>query len=453
MIGGGPFGFAPGEWTDDTSMAIAIAEAVRSGADLLDEFTQDQLVARWVDWSVDAKDMGTQTRAVLGASRRLPGAAAARQHAKDVHEQAGRSAGNGSLMRTGPVALAYLNDPDRLAEAARSISGLTHYDRDAGDACVLWCLAIRHAIEHGEFDVRVGLPWLPDDQRDRWAGLITEAESRQPRDFPHNGWVVEAFQAAWSAIVTTQVPVEDPVARSYSASHLQFALEAAVRGGNDTDTVAAIAGSLLGARWGVSAVPLHWQRDLHGWPDLRYRDLIELAADRGSEPEPPTYEALAQLRLATIHPHDPDVVMGGINAAHELPVTCDAVVSLCRSVSHLVPVGLTEQRNHVEVWLIDKPGHDANPHVQFVLDQAARAVQDMRSEGRRVFLHCAAGQSRTPAVGAIYGANVQDVLARDELAKLLAIMPDSRVGEHFIDAIDERDGLRDRSSARECAFG
>ena len=51
MIGGGPFGFEPGEWTDDTSMAIAIAEVLRTGLDLRARDAQDLIVQRWLDWS------------------------------------------------------------------------------------------------------------------------------------------------------------------------------------------------------------------------------------------------------------------------------------------------------------------------------------------------------------------------------------------------------------------
>ena len=133
MIGGGPFGFEPGEWTDDTSMAIAIAEVLRTGLDLRARDAQDLIVQRWLDWSHTAKDIGNQTRAVLGATRRRPSAKAARIHAQAHHNRSGRSGGNGSLMRTAPVALGYLHDPGGLAEAARAISDLTHYDHDAGD--------------------------------------------------------------------------------------------------------------------------------------------------------------------------------------------------------------------------------------------------------------------------------------------------------------------------------
>src|SRR5258708_34915832 len=59
---------------------------------------------------------------------------------------------------------------------------------------------------------------------------------------------------------------------SSASTTCALALDAAVRGGNDTDTVAAIAGGLLGAAYGASAVPADWRRVLHGWPDLRTHD-------------------------------------------------------------------------------------------------------------------------------------------------------------------------------------
>jgi len=75
-----------------------------------------------------------------------PGAAARmRQAAADLHARTGRTACNGSLMRTSPVALARLGDPDAIAQAATAVSALTRADPVAGDACVLWCLAIDRA--------------------------------------------------------------------------------------------------------------------------------------------------------------------------------------------------------------------------------------------------------------------------------------------------------------------
>ena len=185
-------------------------------------------------------------------------AAAAAEH----HARTGRSGGNGSLMRTAPVALADLHDAEGLTEAAREVSALTHADPQAGEACVLWCLAIRHGVLHGTFD---GLRLALD-----------EAEANPPELFDRNGWVVQALQGAWSAIARTPVPPLDPASGSSPGQHFQHALAATVRGGRDTDTVAAIAGGLLGAVWGAAAVPPTWKRVVHGWPGLRAEDLARL---------------------------------------------------------------------------------------------------------------------------------------------------------------------------------
>jgi ADP-ribosylglycohydrolase len=276
MTGGGGFEWDAGEWTDDTAMAIAVAEVAATGSDLRSAQAQDRIVARWIDWARGAKDVGVQTRSVLSVVE-TGGAARAREAAAALHERTGRSGGNGSLMRTAPVALAYLDDEDGLVEAASELSALTHFDREAGEACVLWCLAIRHAVLTGALDVRVGLDRLEPGRREAWSDRIDAAEASRPADFTQNGWVVEALQAAWSAIAVTPVPREDPTAGTSHADHLRLALEAAVRGGRDTDTVAAIAGGLLGAVHGASAVPTQWREILQGWPGIRASDLVALA--------------------------------------------------------------------------------------------------------------------------------------------------------------------------------
>jgi ADP-ribosyl-[dinitrogen reductase] hydrolase len=274
MVGGGGLGWAPGEWTDDTSMAIAIAEVAATGRDLRDEAAQDDIVRRWHEWSRTARDVGIQTRRVLDEVGNQKGwAATALAASRALHERTGRTAGNGALMRTAPVALAYLGEQDvaALVTAARRLSALTHYDQDAQDACVLWCCAIRHGVLTGDLDVRVGLRHLHDDRRETWSARLDVAEASRPWDIPNNGWVVAALQAAWSAITTTGAGDDGP------AGHLTRGLDAAVRAGDDTDTVAAIAGGLLGAVYGASAVPEQWRRLLHGWPGLRSEDLLALA--------------------------------------------------------------------------------------------------------------------------------------------------------------------------------
>lgn len=267
-FGIGHFGHARGEWTDDTSMAVPILRALAAGESLTDPETLGGVVAAWLAWSLTARDVGVQTSAVLRGLRGEPTEEEAVRAARAVHERTGRSAGNGSLMRTGPVALGHLADGAEpgLVEAATRIAALTHTEPDNADACVLWCLAIRHAIRTGELAMTDQLGWLPAERRDRWAGLIDEATAPgvRPHDFAaQNGWVVAAFQAALSAITHT--------------GSLVSALEEAVRGGRDTDTVAAITGSLAGALHGASALPQEWLPLLHGWPGLRADDLADLA--------------------------------------------------------------------------------------------------------------------------------------------------------------------------------
>ncbi|KQR34249.1 ADP-ribosylglycohydrolase family protein [Curtobacterium sp. Leaf154] len=266
MTGGGSFGWAPGEWTDDTSMAVPILRTVARG-DPASESALDGLVAAWAAWSVDAPDVGIQTRNVLtGLEART--ASVARAAARREHESKGRSAGNGSLMRTAPLVLAFLRgdvgEEERLAAAARAISDLTHYESDAGDACVLWCAAIRHAVLTGELDLLRGIDLLDLDRRRLWVERIVTAEHSQPVDFTEsNGWVVSALQAAYAAVK--------------HSSSLEDALIRAVRTGNDTDTVAAIAGGLAGALYGASSLPAEWRELLHGWPNLRADDIVALS--------------------------------------------------------------------------------------------------------------------------------------------------------------------------------
>ncbi|EYR64552.1 crystallin [Actinotalea ferrariae CF5-4] len=293
MVGGGAFGWAPGEWTDDTQMAVVLLEAAeravsldRSLLDLLDD-----VALGWVAWAGSAKDVGAQTRAVLSAAARpgQPTAARLTAAATAHHERSGRSGGNGSLMRTAPVALAFLSDARAMAHAARTVSALTHHDPDAGDACVLWCAALRHAVLTGELDARAGLDLLPPDRQGTWSARLDEAEQRHPASYVRNGWVVEALMAAWSALVPEgQDEPDGPPATP--GNRLRRSLERAVRGGGDTDTVAAIAGALAGARWGASAVPQEWVERVHGWPrrlrvaELGRRGLAVATRSPGQEP-------------------------------------------------------------------------------------------------------------------------------------------------------------------------
>ena len=425
MIGGGLGGIAPGQWSDDTEMAVCIAQVAATGADLRPDQALDEIAAQFLRWYADGPpDIGIQTRSVLAETRRRGGGAATmREVSRELHERTGRTAGNGSLMRTGPVALAHLGDAQAIAEAARAISALTHADPVAGDACVLWCLAIAHAVRTGRLDVRVGLPHVDTAY---WAPLLDEAEQVEPSHYAaSNGWVVAALLGAWSAISRTDGLVPG--------------LHAAVAGGGDTDTVAAIAGQLLGAAHGASAVPSRYRRRLHGWPGLRVRDLHRLAflaVHRGQDgPEGwPSATTLPSYRWAettvTPHPDDEGVLLGAVGAVR--PGVADAVVSLCRMGSPLPGIA---PEDHVELWLVDKD--DANNDLPGQLLDGANAVRELRREGKTVLLHCVHAHSRTPTVAAVYGAMVTGSSPRAALERVLAVLPSASPRRSFVRALDD----------------
>ncbi|MGX1768611.1 ADP-ribosylglycohydrolase family protein [Dietzia sp. NPDC055343] len=174
MIGGGLGGFAPGQWTDDTTMAWCVLDAASRGDGLLAEGALTTIARHFRRWyDSGPSDIGNQTRAVLHAAGSEPTAAAVREAAVRFSARHERSAGNGSLMRTAPVALAHLGDREAIARAATEVSALTHADPSAGQACLLWSLAIDRAVRERVFDIRSGLAFLDDDEaRSIWASRI-----------------------------------------------------------------------------------------------------------------------------------------------------------------------------------------------------------------------------------------------------------------------------------------
>jgi ADP-ribosylglycohydrolase len=459
MKGGGPFGFAPAEWTDDTSMAIPIAQALldsASDAGSSSPAALTMVVRAWTSWAAEAKDVGAQTSSVIAAARRLAAASGREVQAEDFsaaaadfHSGTGRSAGNGSLMRTAPLALAYLDwEPSELMAAAGVVSALTHADPDAQDACGLWCVAIRHAVLTGQLDVRVGLPLLPGERAAVWLGRIETAEQSRPRDFTRNGWVVEAFQGAWSAIHYASLSAAGP-------AHLRAALEEAVRGGRDTDTVAAIAGGLLGAAYGYTAVPFEWRQRLHGWPGLRARDLMMLGMELGRgegrrvaswpRPERQDYSMWGRTDALAQHPHDDGVWLGGVGSLGRVTeLGIDAVVSLCRLGTLDVP-GVAPE-DHATFWVVDSAVEGDNAHGAFVLREAAAAVERYRAEGKTVLLHCVRAESRTPTVAALHGARVARISPLEALADLQRVLPGARPNPLFMKVLGEAETTTDTAA-------
>ncbi len=441
-FGRGKLGHGIGEWTDDTSMAVPILQALARGDSLNDASTLGWIVAEWEAWSHGAPDIGVQTRDVISRMGGKFTEQRAREAAEAQHVFAGRSGGNGSLMRTGPVALGYLEDGQEaaLVEAAGRIAQLTHWEDDNLDACALWCLAIRHAIRTGEFDIRSQLDWIPLERRDRWAKLIDEALTPRahPRDFmENNGWVVRAFQGALAAI--------NGAAASSGRTRLVDALERAVRGGRDTDTVAAIAGSLGGAIWGATQLPVAWLRIVHGWPGLNANELSALAflATRRGKSMADGWPLAARVPadgfLQTSprrHPHDEGVWLGSLSGLDELAPEVSVVVSLTRIGAAQLPQGVES----IQVRLIDQP--DCNANLDSLLISITDAVAAVRAEGRQVYIHCAEARSRTAAVAALYAIRHRGIAPEQAWAGVAAALP------HFAPAAELREAVDRIASSR-----
>jgi ADP-ribosylglycohydrolase len=445
MKGGGEFGWAPGEWTDDTLMAVVIAETAAAGADLRTVPAQDAIITGWARWAKDARNVDVQTRSVLDALRdgTAAGAAAA---SRQRHERTRQTAGNGSLMRTAPVALAFLDDPDGLTEAATAISALTHHDPEAGEACVLWCHAIRHAVLTGRLDAFAGLDRLPEPGRARWDERLRQAEYARTRDYTRTGRVVEAFQAAWCAITTTEIPQDEPAAGSFRADHLRLALEEAVRGSRDAGTVAAVAGGLLGAAHGASAVPARWRLELHGRPGLRARDLVALAATiaTGGTFALPVYGGGHRPAVIVPHPDDPGVLLADLAGARALPDEVTAVVSLCPVAEQDEETILARIPHWLEVRLADTDDPAENQNLGFVLHDTVTALERLRADGHVILVHCVAAYSRTPTIGALYAMRRTGADPSEAIAAMERALPEADPTDAFRDALEQtrRDGGR-----------
>lgn len=270
MIGGGLGPYQPGEWTDDTQMAICIAKVADFGLPLTTDAAHDEIGENFLNWLHDgATDVGIQTRAVLTEAAAGTGDVSDRLRAaaQEYNAYTNRSAGNGALMRIAPIGISFLWDRESTARAARDIATLTHPDQVVQESCVLWAEAMRVAVLDGELDIRAGMDLILESSRDAWEQILADADNGiiDPRS---NGYTVSALQCAWFAVRSTL--------DLFGEGAVYEGLRQAVKLGGDTDTVAAIAGALLGARWGESAVPQEWQKPLHGWPDMTGADLADL---------------------------------------------------------------------------------------------------------------------------------------------------------------------------------
>jgi ADP-ribosyl-[dinitrogen reductase] hydrolase len=230
-----------GEYTDDTQMALLIAESFLQNNGLL---ASD--LARFQTWAKTAKDVGIQTRAVVNMDGyvRDPEVCSSQYHA--AHPDS--SAGNGAVMRCAPVALFCLDSLDRLVEVSRASARVTHHDPKAQSSCVILNAWIQAAICRGTRDGRAeAIVLLDETERSPWHRL-EQIESYKEDDIKSSGYTVDTLEAAaWSFLATATY--EEAVVR---AANL----------GDDADTVAAVCGALAGAYYGYAAIPERWRHQV-----------------------------------------------------------------------------------------------------------------------------------------------------------------------------------------------
>jgi ADP-ribosyl-[dinitrogen reductase] hydrolase len=274
MVGGGPWD--PGEWTDDTGMALCVAEGIlENPTDPVPEAGR-----RFLEWRQRAKDVGGTISAALSAFR---GDWAAASRATP-QAQSGMAAGNGSLMRTLPVALAYSDADAMLLHSAR-LSAMTHWDPQAEVCCAVYCLWIRAllegeslqpawlaALEAGRAAVARG-PFAPDTPgpaplpAEFWGRMVRveslSYDELQPSGYA--GYALECLEAAvWCCL--------------HSGS-LEQTLILAVNLAGEADTMGAVAGGAAGAAWGRDAIPTRWLTKLQRREEIE-RTALRLAAVR-----------------------------------------------------------------------------------------------------------------------------------------------------------------------------
>jgi ADP-ribosyl-[dinitrogen reductase] hydrolase len=408
MCGGG--GWRKAEWTDDTQMALLVAGSLLDN----DGLNESDMFARFQAWlAAGPADVGIQTRSVLGSG--LPWESAARRHFEAGH----RAAGNGSIMRTTPAAIHFSRfGADISAKAARTISDLTHGDPAAGDGCAIFHRLVAAALD-GDDPLDVlgeALAGVPADRRAKWETTLapgwTPTDATEPNGavWPTLGTAVWALRNGWS---------------------FEAAMRRVIDVGGDTDTIACVAGGLLGAVQGVQAIPSRWATplngelpgnepvaaDLAGLQDLALRlDGADVSLDGPVEPdgiEP--VEVLDGLWLSDL--------LGAVNAPDGA-----VVISLCRTFGRITSA------DRRQVYLTDD---DHNLDVDTALIDVVDTIDAIRAEGRPVLVHCWGGKSRTGLVLRAWLGRTHGLSAADATAEAKRLWPHTGGwNPSFDDALD-----------------
>lgn len=277
LANGGTWQTLAGQPTDDSELALALARSL-VGAD---SYQADKAARAYAGWYRSGPfDIGNATRKGLGAAARAlergEDPAAAAREAADLHTQA-----NGALMRVSPLGIFGWRHPSPLvSEWARADAALTHPHVVCGDANALFAIAIARAVAEGP--TRVALYDLVGEWADPLTSEVRQVvanarEQRPPSYLEHAGWVLVALQNALYQLL--------------HADSLEEGVVDTVMAGGDTDTNACIAGSLLGACYGLEAIPDRWREAiLNCRPETGLPGVLR--------PRPPEFWPIDALELA-----------------------------------------------------------------------------------------------------------------------------------------------------------
>ena len=246
MAGGGPFSLEPGQWTDDTSMALCLAESLieRPGFDPADQ------MRRYVRWWREGHLSSTGRCFDIGGATSSALARFERSGDPWAGSTDPRSAGNGSIMRLAPVAMRWAHDPETAVARAADSSRTTHAAEAAVDACKLLAALIVGALR-GEPRERLLAPgfWRGGPLHPEIQAIAAGSHLRKDRaQVRGSGYVVESLEAALWALARGD-------------GFRQGAL-LAVNLGDDADTTGAVYGQLAGALYGEQAIPAPWSERL-----------------------------------------------------------------------------------------------------------------------------------------------------------------------------------------------
>ena len=255
MVGGGPFNLKPGQWTDDTSMALCLAESLlrKGGFDAKDQMGR---YLNWWKWGYlsatgDCFDIGMTVREALAVYEQSGDPFAGSTHPY--------SAGNGSMMRLAPVVLFFLRDAQNVRTFTIESSRTTHAAQEAIECCVVLAHAISNALNGASKDDVLSIIDTSLSAPKVLAILSGEYRNKPRDEIVGSGYCVASLEAAFWCFEHTGSFAE--------------AVLAAANLGDDADTTAAIVGQLAGAHYAVQGIPA-------GWLDkLWMRDEIQATAD------------------------------------------------------------------------------------------------------------------------------------------------------------------------------